>query len=144
MPFDDIAQQTDSIGQLAGMPQSQASGGGQGQGGPGIDTPQEQQAVQMLIQGMQMFRQAATTDPSIRPMIDKILQDGFLQIADHYGYGEEAKLALKQAQMQVGRARASAVEGRGPGQAMPAPAPRPPAPGPSGPPEGPPDMQIRY
>jgi len=129
MPFDDIQQQTDSMGELASMPQGGMEGpptpeiggelggqqgGGQQLGGPGVDTPQEQQAVQMLMQGAQMFRQAAQTDPSVSHIIDKFLQDGFLQISEHYGFGEEGKLALKQAQMTKGRAQASAVSGQGP------------------------------
>lgn len=133
MPFEDIQQQTDAIGGLAGMPQAQGmegaggAGGVQGMGGPGVDTPQEQQAVQLLMQGAQMLRQAAQVDPSIRPIIDKLLPDAFLQITQHYGFAEEGKMALKQAQMQQGRARASAVGGMGPTQGPP-----------TGPPTGPP------
>ena len=141
MPFEDIQQQTDAIGGLAGMPQAQGlegaggaggAGGVQGMGGPGVDTPQEQQAVQLLMQGAQMLRQAAQVDPSIRPIIDKLLPDAFLQITQHYGFAEEGKMALKQAQMQQGRARASAVGGMGPTQGPPSP--------PAGPTAGPQDI----
>jgi len=130
MPFDDIQQQTDSLSELSALPGAdtgapqgppigadpgaQQGAPGEQLGGPGVDTPQEQQAVQMLMQGAQMFRQAAQTDPSVSHIIDKFLQDGFLQISDHYGFGEEGKMALKQAQMTKGRAQASAVSGQGP------------------------------
>jgi len=136
MPFDEIQQETDSLGALASMPQEDPGmsgppmGGpemgaqpgaqpGQQLGGPGVDTPQEQQAVQLLMQGAQAFRQAAETDPSVRHLIDKFLQDGFLQISEHYGFGEEGKMALKQAQMTKNRAQASAVMGQGPQQGPP-------------------------
>lgn len=126
MPFDDVQQQTDSLSALSNMPQEgggmggegmmppDAGGGGEQLGGPGVDTPQEQQAVKMLMEGAQLFRQAAGTDPSVRYIVDKLLQDGFLQISEHYGFGEEGKLALKQAQMTKNRAQASTVTGQGP------------------------------
>ena len=133
MPFDDIQQETDSMSALASMPQEDPGMGSPDMGppnigaqsgaeqsgveqlgGPGVDTPQEQQAFQMLMKGAEMFRQAAQTDPTVRHIIDKFLQDGFLQISEHYGFGEEGKLALKQAQMTKGRAQASAVTGQGP------------------------------
>lgn len=126
MPFDDAQQQTDSLSALASLPaEGGAVGGappegapgaetGAQLGGPGVDTPQEQQAVEMLMQGAQMFRQAAQTDPSVRHIIDKFLQDGFIQISEHYGFGEEGKLALKQGQMMKSRAQASVVTGQGP------------------------------
>ena len=127
MPYEDIQQQTDSMSELASMPQEAGPDmggapemGGQEQlGGPGVDTPQEQQAVQLLMQGAQAFRQAAETDPTVRHLVDKLLQDGFLQISDHYGFGEEGKMALKQAQMTKNRAQASAVMGQGPQQGPP-------------------------
>jgi len=120
MPIDEMTQQTDSLSQLSGMPQGgmpqggMPQGGAPGMGGPGVDTPQEKQAVEKLMQAAQLMRAAANDDPSIRPMIDKTLQDAFLQITEHYGFGEEGKLALKQAQIGQNRARASALEGAGP------------------------------
>ena len=131
MPFDDIQQQTDSMSALASMPQEGApmqpggppmggpEQGVEGMGGPGIDTPQEKQAVELLMQGAQVFRQAAQIDPTVAHIIDKFLQDGFLQISEHYGFGEEGKLALKQAQMMKGRAKAQAVNTPGPTQGPP-------------------------
>ena len=139
MAFEDVQQETDSLGALASMPQGEqemsgppmgdpgmGAQAGQQLGGPGVDTPQEQQAVQLLMQGAQAFRQAAETDPSVRHIIDKFLQDGFLQISDHYGFGEEGKVALKQAQMTKNRAQASAVMGQGPQSGPPMQAGQPP------------------
>jgi len=77
--------------------------GAQALGGPGVDTPQEQKAVQLLMQGAMMMRQAAQIDPSVSPIIDKMLQDSYLQITKHYGFEQEGKLALQQAQMQKSR-----------------------------------------
>lgn len=79
----------------------------QGLGGPGIDTPQEQQAVQLLMQGAMSFRKATEIDPSIRGIIDPALQKAYLEITRHYGLEEEGKTALKQAQLQSNRMRAS-------------------------------------
>ena len=108
MAFEDTQQQTASLGDLSAMPQDP------GAGGPGIDTPQEQQAVELLMQAAQGFRQAAETDPSVKPIIDAILQDAFLKITTHYGFGEEGKMALKQAQMGQEKARSSALSYGGP------------------------------
>ena len=94
-----------------GMPQSGAQpplGGQPGLGGPGVDTPQEQKAVQMLMQGAMLMRQAAQVDPSVAPIIDKMLQDSYLQITKHYGFEQEGKLALQQAQMQKNRMKSQA------------------------------------
>jgi len=119
MPFEDIQQETDALGGLASMPQQGGAptapmeGGGQQLGGPGVDTPQEQKAVQLLIQAATAMREAATVDPSIRGIIDKVLPDAFLQISSHYGFGEEGKLALKQANMQRDRAQAAKLGGGG-------------------------------
>ena len=77
-------------------------------GGPGVDTPQEQKAVQMLMQGALLFRQAAQTDPSVGPIVDKVLQDSYIQITKHYGFEQEGKLALQQAQMQKNRMKSQA------------------------------------
>ena len=77
-------------------------------GGPGVDTPQEQKAVQMLMQGAMLFRQAAETDPSVGPIVDKMLQDSYMQITKHYGFEQEGKLALQQAQMQKNRMKSQA------------------------------------
>ena len=77
-------------------------------GGPGVDTPQEQQAVQMLMQGALLFRRAAETDPSVAPIVDKMLKDSYLQITRHYGFEQEGKLALQQAEMQRNRMKANA------------------------------------
>jgi len=121
----------DQISQLSQMPQEGAGPGGlppqgppQGPpmqpdpnmqpgaqnalGGPGVDTPQEQKAVQMLMQGAQMFRQAADIDPSVAPIVDKMLTDSYLQITKHYGFEQEGKMAIQQAQMQKSRMKSQA------------------------------------
>lgn len=86
----------------------------QGLGGPGVDTPQEQQAVQLLMQGAMAFRKASELDPSIRGLVDPMLQKAYLDITKHYGLEEEGKTALKQAQLQSNRARASRLTSRPP------------------------------
>lgn len=137
MPFDDIEQQTGAMSDLASMPQAEAGAQAaptQGQGGPGVDTPQEQQAVKLLIEGMKLIRQASTVDTSIRPIVDKVLPDAFLQFSQHYGYGEEGKLALKQAQMLQSKARAASLAGGPPGGSAPM----------TGPPSSPKNMAIEY
>jgi len=131
MPFDDIAQQTDAMSELSSLPSEDTSrvtdpmGGIKGQGGPGIDTPAEQQAVQMFLQGMQMIRQGAQADPSTKPIIDKFLQDAFLQLSQHYGYGEEGKMALKQAQMMETKTRSQKLGGGPPMRGAPPTGPPP-------------------
>lgn len=110
-----------------GPPGMEAGGGegpGQGPGGPGIDTPAEQQAVQLIAQGMAMLRQAATLEPSIRWIMDSSLPKLMLEVAKHYGVEEEAKLALQQAQLQ--KRKADTIRRAGP---PPAPSGPPVAPG---------------
>jgi len=87
-------------------------GPGAAPGGPGIDTPQEQQATQLLVQAAQMLRQAATVDPSIRYIIDKLLLSAFQEVTRHYGVEDEGKAALQQAQLQK---RNADIRARGPG-----------------------------
>jgi hypothetical protein len=136
MPFDETLQETDSLSELSSMPQDSqqempmdASGGIPGLGGPGVDTPQEQEAVKNLMEAAKLFRVAAQSDPSIKPIIDTFLQDAFLKITDHYGFGEEGKMALKQAQMAQSKARSAALTyGKPPTQGPPVGS------GPSGPP----------
>lgn len=101
-------------------------------GGPGIDTPQEQKAVQLLTKGAQLIREAANAEPSIRIIVDKTLQDLFMQITKHYGMEEEGKLALRQAKLGADRQRAVALTG------PPGGPPSPPPAGPGGPVTGPP------
>jgi len=91
----------------AAMPQPMQQAGSQ-LGGPGVDTPQEQKAVEMLMQGAMLMRQAAQIDPSVSPIVDKMLQDSYLQITKHYGFEQEGKLALQQAQMQKNRMKSQA------------------------------------
>lgn len=71
-----------------------------GHGGPGIDTPVEKQAMELLTRGAELIRKAADVDPAIRPIIDKHLENAFLDVMTTYGLGEQAKLSLKQAKMQ--------------------------------------------
>uniref|UniRef100_A0A6M3J541 Uncharacterized protein n=1 Tax=viral metagenome TaxID=1070528 RepID=A0A6M3J541_9ZZZZ len=84
---------------------------GQPPGGPGIDTPQEQQAIQLLMQGAQAFRQAASVEPSIGYIIDNHLQAAFLEITRHYGMEEEGKVALKRAKGERDRTQAAKISG---------------------------------
>jgi len=115
----------DQISQLSQMPQGEGGpavsqgppmqpdpnmqpGAQNALGGPGVDTPQEQKAVQMLMQGAQLFRQAADIDPSVAPIIDKMLTDSYLQITKHYGFEQEGKMAIQQAQMQKSRMKSQA------------------------------------
>jgi len=86
----------------------------QGLGGPGIDTPQEQQAIQLIMQGAMAFRKATEVDPSLRGFIDPALQKAYLDITKHYGLEEEGKTALKQAQLQSNRERSSRLTARPP------------------------------
>lgn len=141
MPFDNITQETDALSSLSSMPETgESMSGTQDTGGPGIDTPAEQQAVQMFIEGMKLIRQGAMADPSTKPIVDKFLQDTFLQLSQHYGYGEEGKMALKQAQMMQTRARSQAIGG------VPGPGAGPPGVGTNAQPSAPPpsDMSIQY
>ena len=101
----------DQLSNLASMPQQgqtpqtpQASQPSQGMGGPGIDTQQEQQAVQLLTQSAALMREAANIDPSIQYIVDKILMDGFNAVTKHYGVEEEGKLALQQAMLEKRKA----------------------------------------
>jgi len=128
MPFDDIQAETDSLDALSGqgdvMPTGQelgmqgegmsAPGGqspGQSPGGPGVDTPQEQQAVQLFMQGAQAFRQASTVEPSVRYIVDEMLQKAFLSITKHYGMEQEGKLALQQAQLGANKQKSANLTG---------------------------------
>ena len=100
--------QDSSPGPMQGPVGAPLQAGAQSLGGPGVDTPQEQKAVQMLMQGAMLFRQAAQIDPSVSPIVDKMLQDSYLQITKHYGFEQEGKLALQQAQMQKNRMKSQA------------------------------------
>lgn len=128
MAYEDIEGQTSAIGQLSSMDSGEGTGGmqppsggppmggtppgGQGApGGPGPDTPQEQQALQMLMQGALLFRRATEVEPSIRYLIDDLLQKAYLGVTKHYGMEQEGKLALQQAQLQANRSKAVAITG---------------------------------
>lgn len=99
-------------------PQGMQQGAQNALGGPGVDTPQEQQAVQMLMKGAMLMRQAAEVDPSVAPIIDKMLQDSYLQITKHYGFEQEGKMAMQQAQMQKSRMKSQAFNSPGGQQAQ--------------------------
>jgi len=105
-------------GNMQMPPQGMQSGAQNALGGPGVDTPQEQKAVQMLMQGAMLMRQAAEVDPSVAPIIDKMLQDSYLQITKHYGFEQEGKMAMQQAQMQKSRMKAQAFNSPGGQQAQ--------------------------
>jgi hypothetical protein len=121
MPLADQLSQLSQMDEGGGMPQGGGmppqggaplpqpmQQGAQSLGGPGVDTPQEQKAVQMLMQGAMLMRQAAEIDPSVSPIIDKMLTDSYLQITKHYGFEQEGKLSLQQAQMQKSRMKSQA------------------------------------
>uniref|UniRef100_A0A6M3IMC9 Uncharacterized protein n=2 Tax=viral metagenome TaxID=1070528 RepID=A0A6M3IMC9_9ZZZZ len=72
-------------------------------GGPGVDTPQEMKALELLGQAAVMFRQATEAEPSIRFIADKYLPLIFADITKHYGIEQEGKLAMQQAQLQKQR-----------------------------------------
>jgi len=119
-----MMNETDGLRQLTSMPQGGAptapqpgarpmptpgaqpgiSAAGPSAGGApgarGIDTPQEQKAMQLLAQAATLVREAANTEPSIRYIADKYLVSMFTDVTKHYGLEEEGKLALQQAQMQ--------------------------------------------
>jgi len=83
----------------------------QGLGGPGVDTPQEKQAVELLMQGAQAFRKATQIDPSVRYIVDDILQKRFLSITKHYGLEQEGKLALQQAKLGADKQKSAVFSG---------------------------------
>lgn len=68
-------------------------------GGRGIDTPQEEKAMQMLVQAASLIREAANAEPSIRYIADKHLLGMFNDVVKHYGIEEQGKMALQQAQL---------------------------------------------
>lgn len=132
MAYEDIEGQTSAMGQLSSIDSGAGSGqsptpppgpppgatpagaaGGQGAppGGPGPDTPQEQQALKLLMQGAMMFRRATEVEPSIRFLIDELLQKAYLGVTKHYGMEQEGKLALQQAQIKANRNKAVAITG---------------------------------
>ena len=130
MAFEDTQQMTEGIGQLSAMePEMGASpmgasmegapaqqtpppgAEGQAPGGPGPDTPQEQQALQLLMQGALMMRRATEIEPSIRYIIDGLLEKAYLQVTKHYGMEQEGKLALQQSKLRANQTRAAALTG---------------------------------
>jgi len=118
-------------GMMGGGPGGPAGGPAAPNGGPNrIDTPQEQKAMQLFMQGSLLFREAANLDPSVRFIVDQLLVKGFTDVTKHYGLEQEGKLALQQAQLTQNNDMRSRVMG---GQSQ---QPQPPAvpPGPPGPP----------
>lgn len=132
MAWNDASEETAGISQLSsiddgaapsqgGMPpgagaeMAPTTGAAPGQtpppGGPGPDTPQEQQALKLLMQGAVMMRRATEVEPSIRYIIDDLLQKAYLMVTKHYGMEQEGKLALQQAKIRADRGRAVAVTG---------------------------------
>ena len=111
-----------SIQDLAGLQGAPDQGVGQ-MAGQGV-----QKAVEALMGAMQLMNIAIEADPSLTAILRPMMQKTFLTVADHYGHGEEAKLALKKAKMQGPQ---------GPPMGAPAGAPPTGAPAPGGPP-GPP------
>lgn len=102
----------DSEGAAAGGPPTAGQGpSGAAPGGPGPDTPQEQQALKLLMQAAVALRRAAEVEPSIRYIIDDTLQKAYLSVTKHYGMEQEGKLALQQAKLRADRGRAVALTG---------------------------------
>ena len=153
MPYDDIETQTNGISQLSAMDEGGGPGGPsgpggpggpdmggqpmggpgqpmggqqtQGPGGPGIDTPQEQQALKLMMQGAVLFRRPTEIEPSIRYLVDELLQKTYLGVTRHYGMEQEGKLALQQSKIRADRGRAVALTGPPRGQARPGGGPQP-------------------
>lgn len=127
MAYEDVEGTTSGISQLSSMDQGSGAGmegamssgppvAGQGPsgaapGGPGPDTPQEQQALKLLMQAGVALRRAAEVEPSIRYIIDETLQKAYLSITKHYGMEQEGKLALQQAKIRADRGKAIAMTG---------------------------------
>jgi len=116
--MDQLAGQDDMGGgmeggspEMPGAPMPGGESGGQSPGGPGVDTPQEQQAVKLLMQGAQAFRKAAQIEPSVRYIVDKLLQEGFMSITKHYGMEQEGKLAMQQAKLGADKQKSAAFNG---------------------------------
>uniref|UniRef100_A0A6M3L3D4 Uncharacterized protein n=1 Tax=viral metagenome TaxID=1070528 RepID=A0A6M3L3D4_9ZZZZ len=80
-------------------PMGTEAGVGVAPGGRGIDTPQEEKAMQMLVQAASLIREAANAEPSIRYIADKHLLGMFNDVVKHYGIEEQGKMALQQAQL---------------------------------------------
>lgn len=80
-----------------------------GQGGPGIDTPAEQQALKLMMAGAMAYRKAATVDPTLRPIVDKHMQTLYMEVMKHYGMEQEGKLAMQQASLQRDREMSARV-----------------------------------
>jgi len=132
MPWSDADEETGMVSKLSGMdsgappadvgmppgapagmapPTGAAPGQTPPPGGPGPDTPQEQQALKLLMQGAVIMRRATEVEPSIRYIIDDLLQKAYLMVTKHYGMEQEGKLALQQAKLRADRSRAVAVTG---------------------------------
>lgn len=114
------------------VPSTPTEGGAPAPGGPGLDTPAEKQAVQLLMEGGMLFRKAAEVEPSVRYLIDAMLEKMMLDVTKHYGMEQEGKLALQQAKLGRDRERSGALTGP-PGGAPSGAPPEAPT-GPSGPP----------
>ena len=80
-------------------PMGTEGGIGAAPGARGIDTPQEEKAMQMLVQAASLIREAANAEPSIRYIADKHLLGMFNDVVKHYGIEEQGKMALQQAQL---------------------------------------------
>ena len=101
--------------QMQGPPMAGPEGGLEGAPGgpgqPGVDTPQEQKAIQLLTQAAVLMREAANVEPSIRHIVDDTLQRSFLAVTKHYGIEQEGKLAMQQAQLTKNRTMSSRIGG---------------------------------
>lgn len=101
--------------QMQGPPMAGPEGGPGGAPGgpgqPGVDTPQEQKAIQLLTQAAVLMREAANVEPSIRHIVDDTLQRSFLAVTKHYGIEQEGKLAMQQSQLTKNRMMSSRIGG---------------------------------
>jgi len=148
----------EDLGQLAAMPPGGGGGMGGGEmggpptsqgapmpmpgpeGGPPGGAPVEQQALQMLAQGVDICLQAAGIDPSIQQIVDGHVKKALVDVLTVYGMAEEAKFVaqqidrMRQQSHRQNLAGASGPPGAPPGGPLVAP--------PSGPggPGGPPGM----
>jgi hypothetical protein len=132
MPWSDTEEETGMMSKLSAMDSGEApadvgmpsgaptgmappTGTAPGQtpppGGPGPGTPQEQQALKLLMQGAVIMRRATEVEPSIRYIIDDLLQKAYLMVTKHYGMEQEGKLALQQAKLRADRNKAVALTG---------------------------------
>jgi threonine dehydrogenase-like Zn-dependent dehydrogenase len=111
------------------------------EGGPPGGAPVEQQALQMLAQGVDICLQAAGIDPSIQQIVDGHVKKALVDVLTVYGMAEEAKFVAQQIdQMRQQSHRQNLAGASGPPGAPPGGPPVAPPSGPGGPGGPPPGM----